>query len=212
MICLTPSNLHADWILFEARALSKTLQNTFVCPLLIGLEPSDINGPLAQFQATKVTREGILKLLKTLNTGLAESALPDSHIEEAFEVWWPKLEGELKKLPKDEDLPRPQRTERDLLEEVLSLVRNQNRTLTPEAVRGESRSNVSHKFGTIARTLDPNIQRWIVREKANGYEIAAFNESRKKYRLVLPLGLSDGEFEARVISGLTEHSQPPDES
>jgi len=69
-------------------------------------------------------------LLKTLNTGLAESALPDSHIEEAFEVWWPKLEGELKKLPKDEDLPRPQRTERDLLEEVLRLVRNQNRTLT----------------------------------------------------------------------------------
>jgi len=51
-----------------------------------------------------------------------------------------------------------------------------------------------------------------VREKANGYEIAAFNESRKKYRLVLALGLPDGEFEARVISGLTEQSQPPDES
>jgi hypothetical protein len=32
IICLTPSNLHSDWILFEAGALSKTLQNTFVSP------------------------------------------------------------------------------------------------------------------------------------------------------------------------------------
>jgi hypothetical protein len=37
IICLTPSNLHSDWILFEAGALSKTLKNTFVCPFLIGL-------------------------------------------------------------------------------------------------------------------------------------------------------------------------------
>ena len=42
IICLTPSNLHSDWILFEAGALSKTLKNTFVCPFLIGLDPSDV--------------------------------------------------------------------------------------------------------------------------------------------------------------------------
>lgn len=40
IICLTPSNLQSEWILFEAGALSKTIQNTFVCPLLIGLEPT----------------------------------------------------------------------------------------------------------------------------------------------------------------------------
>jgi hypothetical protein len=55
IICLTPSNVHSDWILFEAGALSKILKNTFVCPLLIGMEPSDIKGPLAQFQATRST-------------------------------------------------------------------------------------------------------------------------------------------------------------
>jgi hypothetical protein len=38
IICLTQNNLHSDWILFEAGALSKTLQNTYVCPFLIGLE------------------------------------------------------------------------------------------------------------------------------------------------------------------------------
>src|SRR5579863_4546010 len=52
IICLTPGNLHSDWILFEAGALSKTLQNSRVCPLLFGLQPADVKGPLAQFQAT----------------------------------------------------------------------------------------------------------------------------------------------------------------
>jgi len=66
ILCLTPSNIHADWLLFEAGALSKTVENPFICPLLIGLEPSDIKGPLAQFQATRATKEDLLQLLKTL--------------------------------------------------------------------------------------------------------------------------------------------------
>ena len=127
IICVTPSNVHSDWILFEAGALSKTLQNTFVCPLLIGLEPADVKGPLAQFQATKTTRDDVLRLLKTLNTGLGETALAEAHIEEAFDVWWPKLEGELKKLPPEDTSARPRRPDRELLEEILGLVRNQNR-------------------------------------------------------------------------------------
>src|SRR6266446_1032800 len=128
IICLTPSNVHSDWILFEAGALSKTLASTFVCPLLIGLEPTDVKGPLAQFQATRMRKDDVLRLLKTLNTGLVESALSDSHIEEAFEVWWPKLELDLRKLPSEDSPGRPHRTERDLLEEILGLVRDQNRS------------------------------------------------------------------------------------
>jgi hypothetical protein len=128
IICLTPSNLHSDWILFEAGALSKTLQNTYVCPLLIGLEPSDVKPPLAQFQATKGQKEDILKLLKTLNGALAETALPEPHIEEAFEVWWPKLESQLRALPSEETKTKAHRPDRELLEELLGLVRSQNRT------------------------------------------------------------------------------------
>src|SRR5437588_3926593 len=94
IICLTPSNLHSDWILFEAGALSKTLQNTFVCPFLIGLEPSDIKQPLAQFQATRAVKGDVLKLLKTLNKAIGKLALDDEHIKEVFEVWWQKLESQ----------------------------------------------------------------------------------------------------------------------
>ncbi|HEY2234511.1 MAG TPA: toll/interleukin-1 receptor domain-containing protein [Candidatus Angelobacter sp.] len=127
IICLTPGNLHSDWILFEAGALSKTLQNTYVCPFLIGLEPSDVKPPLAQFQATKATKDDVLKLLKTLNTALGDNGLTDAHIAEAFEVWWPKLESQLLALPGDDSKAQPHRSERDLLEEILALVRNQNR-------------------------------------------------------------------------------------
>jgi len=127
IICLTPSNLHSDWILFEAGALSKTLKNTFVCPFLIGLEPSDVKPPLAQFQATRAVKEDVLKLLKTLNGALGDSALPETHIDEAFDVWWPKLESLLKKLPLDESSANPHRPDRELLEEILALVRNQRR-------------------------------------------------------------------------------------
>src|SRR5580693_5399098 len=78
IICLTPSNLSAPWILFEAGALSKTLENTFVCPLLVDLQPREVTGPLAQFQATRATRDEMLRLLKTLNGGLGEAALPSA--------------------------------------------------------------------------------------------------------------------------------------
>lgn len=128
IICLTPNNLNSSWILFESGALSKTLENTFVCPLLIGLEPADVVGPLAQFQATKATKGDILQLLKTLNSALRELALKDSHIEEVFEVWWPKLEAELAQLPPDGPMTRPHRTDRELIEELVDLARNQTRS------------------------------------------------------------------------------------
>src|SRR5437870_6896282 len=83
IICLTPGNLHSDWILFETGALSKTLKNTFVCPFLIGLDPSDVKPPLAQFQATRAIKEDVLRLLKTLNNALGDSSLPEAHIDEA---------------------------------------------------------------------------------------------------------------------------------
>src|SRR5699024_5920162 len=52
IIFLTPENVQSPWILFEAGALSK-LEKSRVAPLLIGLEPTDISGPLAQLQLTK---------------------------------------------------------------------------------------------------------------------------------------------------------------
>jgi hypothetical protein len=73
-------------------------------------------------------KEDILKLLRTLNVALGDSALPETHIEEAFEVWWPKLDAQMKNLPPEVGAAKPHRSERDLLEEILALARNQTRS------------------------------------------------------------------------------------
>lgn len=72
------------------------------------------------------------RLLATINSALGEGALPDSHLDDAFEVWWPKLAEKIDKLPPDEGGTRPQRSERDILEEILALVRTTARVIPSE--------------------------------------------------------------------------------
>jgi hypothetical protein len=67
---LTPSNLDSDWLLFEAGTISKKVQQGLVCPLLIDLKPSDVVGPLAQFQFTTLSKDNCKKLVETLNCAL----------------------------------------------------------------------------------------------------------------------------------------------
>lgn len=126
IICLTPENFDAPWILFEAGALSKTLDNTHVCPLLFEIDPSDYKGPLVQFQATKFAEEDFKKLIHTINKCL-DDKISDAQIEESFQAWWPKIELELKKLSSTKKELPPKRKDRELLEEILELVRQQAR-------------------------------------------------------------------------------------
>jgi hypothetical protein len=127
IICLTPENLEAPWILFEAGALSKLLDKSFVCPFLFGLEPTDVNGPLIQFQATKAEKADVKKLVLTLNRALSDSALPMEKLEKAFEHWWPDLESSFQNLPDVLSEPRLQRTDREMLQEILEIVRAETR-------------------------------------------------------------------------------------
>ncbi len=127
VLCLTPENLLAPWILFEAGALSKTLENTYVCPYLFDLDPTDLKGPLVQFQATKAQKEDTRKLVLTINEALRDERLSDVQVNKSFEVWWPKLEEKLASVSNTSEAQPQRRTERELLEEVLELVRNQVR-------------------------------------------------------------------------------------
>jgi hypothetical protein len=132
LICLTPKNLQAPWILFEAGALSKTLEHTFVCPYLFALKPSDIQGPLAQFQATKAEKGDTQQLLHTINKVLGDQQLPDVKVDLAFEKWWVDLDGQLQHIPAVPGPVQPSCPERELLEEVLELVRGLTRELSAD--------------------------------------------------------------------------------
>jgi len=67
IICITPENLHSEWILFESGALSKSMLDAKVIPLLFGLEISDLSGPLSQFQAQKMEEAGVMEVVKSIN-------------------------------------------------------------------------------------------------------------------------------------------------
>ena len=131
IFCLTPSNLTSASILFEAGAISKSVSESRVYTVLSDVEIADLRWPLAQFQATSLRKDDVSKMLRDINKDLArlgEPFSPDDTLEEAFDLWWPKLEERLSKLPTDTARVTPARTEKDLLEEVLELVRDQARS------------------------------------------------------------------------------------
>ena len=125
IICLTKDNISRPWILFEAGALSKNFGKANVCTILFNVESTQITGPLTCFQATKFDKADFKKLIKTINDTGGESKLDSKILDEVFEMWWPRLETKIKKIIKDykEEVYEDERTERDMLEELLELTR-----------------------------------------------------------------------------------------
>src|SRR4051812_29919367 len=70
IICLTPTNLNENWILFEAGAMAKSLAESLVCTYLYGVRPAEIIGPLSEFQATRAEHDDTKGLLTTINSAL----------------------------------------------------------------------------------------------------------------------------------------------
>lgn len=130
LLFITPENPEAAWLVFEAGALSKNLDRSKVCPLLFGdIEPTDIKGPLVQFQAAKFGEAEMKRVLKMINTELGEAALNSDVLESVFEMWWPKLEEQVSQrlLETAESGDTAKRPDRDLLEEILMLTRRNHR-------------------------------------------------------------------------------------
>jgi|GEM_PF-953801 len=125
IICLTKENLESTWIMFEAGALSKNIEKSKVVPLLFGIDPSDVQGPLVQFQAAKFSKTEMKKVIKMINAELGETGLSSDVLDSVFEMWWTKLETQIKEAEEKakSTTNKDMRTERDLLEEVLSLTR-----------------------------------------------------------------------------------------
>jgi hypothetical protein len=140
IICLTPENLDAPWIHFEAGALSKAVDKSRVAPFLLGVKTSEVRGPLVQFQSTLFTKEEVKKLVLSINASEeVGSRLDEARLITCFEVWWPQLEGRLKAIEgaipnKDEKAHRPTAEQRaEIIEEMLVLLRTQQKQLSDPA-------------------------------------------------------------------------------
>jgi len=140
ILFVTRDNIKSEWIMFEAGALSKKINKSFVCPILFGIQNTDLAGPLRQFQTTEFNRDDIYKLVNLINGKLGDRKLVQKTLESVFSKWWPDLESNIKDTISafDNTSDEPIRTERDLLEEILTLSRlNSNlrpRIINPKAI------------------------------------------------------------------------------
>jgi hypothetical protein len=156
IVCVTRTNQTAAWLLFEAGALSKRLDASRVSPILIGISPQDLVGPLAQFQAVAPVREDVLRLLTSLNTASNDAGIPNSVLEHAFDREWGVFERriqEIETVAVSSSAPaKPPRQQHELLEEVLTRVRSLERQLAEGAVPREPSGK--HEVGVAARIPD----------------------------------------------------------
>lgn len=125
IICLTRFNLQAPWLMFEAGALAKSIEKARVVPMLFGVDPSDLQGPLLQFQAASFSEREVQKLIRTINNALGDDSLDNQVLESVFKKWWPELAQRVNEVL-EADSPEQGvelRTDREILEEILELSR-----------------------------------------------------------------------------------------
>ena len=72
ILCVTQENVSAPWMMYEAGVLYKTAGVGFVTPFLLDIGPSELNGPLTQFQATVFEKADLEKLIFRVNQRLPE--------------------------------------------------------------------------------------------------------------------------------------------
>jgi len=104
IVCVTRDNYTAPWLHFEAGAISKAMDKTFVSPLLFNIEPSEISGPLAEFQVTVCSEDDIRNLMRSINSQLADDVrMSEEVLTLEFNNWWPQLKPKLDALAAEQD-------------------------------------------------------------------------------------------------------------
>jgi hypothetical protein len=107
IVCVTPYNVTCPWLNYEAGALTNAIDTNNVSPFLVNIRPSQVSGPIAQFQATvydSLNNDDIYKLVYSLNGKLpAESQIGDDILRDTVNTWWPKLKDKLDALTQGGD-------------------------------------------------------------------------------------------------------------
>lgn len=123
IICVTRDNLESPWLLFESGALAKSMEDGRVVPLRLDLDQSDISGPLTQFQSEKADADGIRRLVLSLNK-VAATPVVEDRLVQLFDATWARLEQKIQEVPPSEAPQKRARPQTEILEELVSGVRN----------------------------------------------------------------------------------------
>ncbi|CAL2101675.1 protein of unknown function [Tenacibaculum sp. 190130A14a] len=119
LVCLTKDNLKSPWIMFEAGAISKNLQDSRVsCLLFDGLNQHEVEKPLSFFQNTQFSKEEYQKLMFSINDSLGEKGLTEKVLNKSFEKWWPDLESKVTTITAEYFPKVPKSNKDDILSEI----------------------------------------------------------------------------------------------
>ena len=191
IFCVTKENLNSPWILFEAGAISKS-SDSFVCTFLIDLNPTDLTGPLSLFQATKFNKEDIFKLLVTINQSISKlggKSLTMENLKDLFEIFYPQLEEKINSIvennKKEKNNSEAQiRTDRELIEESVSILRQLKQTKLDNPIRTEAKELLNfyaEKYAKIIGNIDyyeagteEHIDEFMNRIKENPFLLKAY--------------------------------------
>jgi TIR domain len=166
LICVTQSNQHNPWLLFEAGAIAKQLRVARVVPICINLASSDITGPLAGYQAVSLDHDGMNKLARDINAA-CERPMSRSDVDEVFESMWSRLDKAVtaaKMSAESQDSGAGKelgRSEDEMLSELIDRVRELERVLSEEVIRRLRRLDTTEE-PERRRPTDP----WAVRKSS----------------------------------------------
>ncbi len=131
IIVVSRANQQQAWLMFEVGALSKKVTEARVVPLLVDLPPTDLVGPLAQFQAREITEADIARLVRDINELRDEARLSSDQLDRTLPRWLPDLLHSLAAIRKEHgqsDGPLPtKRSQQEILSDVLTSIRNLER-------------------------------------------------------------------------------------
>jgi len=124
ILCVTRDNIAAPWLMFEAGAIAKTVDDAYVCPLLVDMRPSEIPpGPLAQFQAKTGSKDDVWTIIKSINTVAGTSGDAETELSRRHDRCWPEFESAVAALPQQAGLAADKRPVDEMVEETLLLLR-----------------------------------------------------------------------------------------
>ena len=155
VLCLTPDNVGAEWLHFEAGAIAKSVEDGRVVPYLAGLGKAQVpNGPLSQFQMLEANEADTLRLLNTVNQYLPLGNRVDEEVlQNQFKAFWPDLERAIAEAPPAKKFSI-ERSDSDKLDEILGILRSM-RTRPSEGGRGRHARAISlEELGLLQGDVD----------------------------------------------------------
>lgn len=128
-----------------------------------------------QFQSTIFEKEDIRKMIKTLNKACGDMKIPDERLNKSFDVWYPTLEEELKKIKGENEITTVKvkrgngKFESEILEEILELSRDNQKLLrTPD-----------EKLHNDINRINGGLELFLDKDRENKEQ----NKIRRKYTL-----------------------------